>query len=109
MKGKIMDLTVTSDDHSKTATDGGFQREESQKSGQRQANTLHPRVAAKMAQIPKVYREKYKKAMTGKSLRAAVDSFCVECTAYQREEVKLCTSPSCPLYPYRPYKETSKS
>jgi len=58
----------------------------------------------KLKEIPTVYKSKYKKAMTGKSLRGAVDAFCLECVQWQREEVRLCSSPTCPLYLYRPFK-----
>lgn len=55
-------------------------------------------------QMPRIYRATYDKAISGKSLRAAVNSFCAECTMWQREEVRLCTSLACSLYSYRPYR-----
>ena len=54
--------------------------------------------------IPKIHRNTYDRAMQGKSLKSAVKSFCLECVCWQKEEVRLCTSLACPLYPYRPYK-----
>ncbi len=50
------------------------------------------------------YRRKYDKAMTGHSLRAAVDSKCLDCVCWQQAEVKKCPCTTCPLWPYRPYK-----
>lgn len=61
------------------------------------------RIAEHRADMPKVYRGIYDKAVAGRSLRSAVNSFCLECTMWQREEVRLCTSFACQFYPYRPY------
>ena len=66
----------------------------------------------RLKQIPNIhnskYRRQYKKAMTGKSLRSAVNSFCLECVAYERVEVAKCTDTGCPLFQYRPYKNTDR-
>ncbi len=62
------------------------------------------KIESKTAQMPQVYRPVYKRAMTGKSRVAAVKAFCLECVGHARKEITLCTSPACPLYPYRPYK-----
>jgi len=51
--------------------------------------------------VPERYQALYERAMTGRSRRAAVRSFCLECVGYQSDEVKACTDPGCPLYPYR--------
>jgi len=51
--------------------------------------------------MPKQYHKLYKKAMRGKSLRSAARAFCLECMAWQREEIKICTDLGCPFYPYR--------
>lgn len=60
------------------------------------------RINKHRATMPRRYRATYDKAMSGKSLRAAVNSFCLECVGWQREEVKKCCSPQCSLFPYRP-------
>jgi hypothetical protein len=52
--------------------------------------------------MPDIYRKNYQKAMTGRSMKRAIKSFCLECVGWQREEIKLCTDLGCPLYPYRP-------
>ena len=67
------------------------------------------RVAKHRADMPNVYRGIYDRAVSGKSLRAAVNSFCLECVMYQREEVRLCTSLACPLWLHRPYQRNSKT
>ena len=61
------------------------------------------RIAKRRADMPKAYRRNYDKAMTGKSLKAAGKAFCLECVMWDRNEVKLCPSVACPLFPYRPY------
>ena len=63
----------------------------------------------RLEQMPKSYRSNYKKAMRGRSQKAAISSFCLECVGYQREEVKLCTDLGCPLYPYRPIKGITRT
>jgi hypothetical protein len=59
--------------------------------------------------MPVSYRQRYKNAVERKSMRAAVDSFCVECVGYQREEIKVCTDQGCPLWAYRPYRISQKA
>lgn len=48
-------------------------------------------IQKRRADMPKVYRSSYDKAVSGKSLRAAVNSFCLECCMWEREEVRRCT------------------
>ena len=40
----------------------------------------------------------------------AIKDFCMECCGYQRDEVKTCSAPMCPLYDFRfgknPYRKT---
>lgn len=67
------------------------------------------KIAEHLKEMPPIYRATYKKAVAGKSLRAAVNSFCAECTMSQREEVRRCTSLACPLYAVRPYQRSSKN
>lgn len=61
------------------------------------------KIAKRRADMPVSYRGIYDRAMGGKSKAAAIHAFCLECMGWQREEVRLCTSPACPLFPYRPY------
>jgi len=80
-----------------------FSGAESKKSRRKVSEAMPDKVLQKMGGIPRAYRQTYKRAMSGKSLRAAVNAFCLECVQWQREEIKLCTAIDCPLYPYRPY------
>jgi hypothetical protein len=59
--------------------------------------------------IPTSMRSVYRKAMTGKSKSAGIKAFCQECMGYVKKEVTLCTSPNCPLFPYRPYQKEDES
>jgi len=59
--------------------------------------------------MPERYRANYDQAVSGRSRAAAVKAICLECVCFQKEEVRLCTSLACPLYPYRPYKLTEES
>jgi hypothetical protein len=64
-------------------------------------------VAVRRAQIPRLYRAIYDKAVTGKSRKAAMHSFCLECCGWQIKEVYVCTDWGCSLYPYRPKSRVS--
>ena len=48
------------------------------------------------------YLATFRRAYAGKSLRAGVNAFCVECMAFDAAEVKNCAAPACPLWLYRP-------
>jgi len=65
-------------------------------------------IARRCKQIPKLYRGIYEKAVTGKSRKAAMHAFCLECVCWQIKEVFLCTDLGCPLYPYRPISRASQ-
>jgi hypothetical protein len=67
------------------------------------------KIAQRMAQIPKIHQAVYKNAVSGKSRKDAVKSFCLMCFGWQKEEVRLCTDLACPLYPYRPYKNSKQA
>jgi hypothetical protein len=62
-------------------------------------------VGAKLEQMPETHRRTYVRAMSGRSLRAAVNAFCAECVGWNRREIARCTALACPLYSYRPFKE----
>ncbi len=65
--------------------------------------TPQEKIARRRADTPRAYRKNYDRAMAGQSRKAAMHAFCLECMGWAREEIKVCTSPACPLYPYRPY------
>ncbi|MFX0198515.1 MAG: hypothetical protein ACFFCW_20540 [Candidatus Hodarchaeota archaeon] len=64
-------------------------------------------IATRLAQMPKLHRATYERAIIGRSRKAATHSFCCECCGYQIQEVYLCTDLGCPLYPYRPRSRVS--
>ena len=65
---------------------------------------MNEKIQKRLSDIPKDYKNNYKKAMSGKNRTAAVKAFCLECMGWQRVEVGKCDSVACPLYLYRPYK-----
>jgi hypothetical protein len=68
--------------------------------------TAEQQIAAWRQNIPDLfkgaYRRTYDKAMSGKSLRAAVTAKCQDCMCWQGVEIKRCDIVTCPLHPYRP-------
>ncbi len=52
-------------------------------------------------EVPKKYRGFYERAMTGKSRKAAMHAFCLECCCWQIKEVQQCRDNGCPLFSYR--------
>ena len=69
--------------------------------------TREEQITQRREQMPKIHRSNYDKAIKGRSMKAATKAFCLECVQWQKEEVRLCTDLACPLYPYRPYKNSS--
>ena len=65
------------------------------------------RIAKHRSDMPRQFRKVYDIAMSGRSLRAAVNSQCIECMGYVFSEVKLCCSHQCPLNKYRPLRGVS--
>jgi len=63
--------------------------------------------AERLKQMPSKYRATYRRAIKGKSLRACVNSQCLECSGWQSGEVDRCTDLGCPLYAVRPYQDGS--
>jgi hypothetical protein len=51
--------------------------------------------------VPPRFRAIYRKGIAGKSRKAAIRAFCLQCTGWSAGEVQRCTSTSCPLFPYR--------
>ena len=52
-------------------------------------------------EYPPSTQESYRRAMEGRSRKAAIRAFCVMCMGFQPHHVRGCTAPWCPLYPYR--------
>ena len=70
--------------------------------------TREEQIAERREQMPKIHRANYDKAMKGRSMKAAIKSFCLMCVQWKKEEVRLCTDLGCECYPYRPYKNRAK-
>ena len=51
--------------------------------------TRQEQIQQRLDQMPVSCRRAYKKAVEKRSMRAALDSFCLECVGYQREEIKV--------------------
>ena len=60
-------------------------------------------IAKRLEAMPVTCRGHYKKAMRGRSMKAAITAQCLECVQWIRNEVELCVDAGCPLFPYRPY------
>jgi len=78
--------------------------EQTKNESQRQAQ-----IEQRRCEIPKSYRGIYDRAVRGRSLRAAINAFCLECVCWQRKEITLCTDLACPLFAVRPYQESSQN
>jgi len=65
-------------------------------------------IAKRQAEMPRSHRACYDRAVSGKSRKAAMRAFCLECCGYEIREVFLCTDLGCPLYPYRPRSRVSQ-
>jgi len=93
-----------------TAHKKNVQRAESyrQTQGPSIENRRAERIRKYRSEMPAIHRKTYDRAIQGKSHKSAINSFCLACVMWQKEEVRLCTSLACPLYPYRPYKEKPK-
>ena len=65
-------------------------------------------IAKRRAEMPRSLRACYDKAVSGRSRKAAMRAFCLECCGYEIREVFLCTDLGCPLYPYRPRSRVSQ-
>lgn len=44
------------------------------------------------------YRATYRRALAGKSPKAAIKAHCLMCCYWQIREVQQCTAPACPLF-----------
>lgn len=61
------------------------------------------RITERRTQMPRSCRANYDRAVSGDSLRASINSFCLECVCWQIEEIRNCSDLACPLYAVRPY------
>jgi hypothetical protein len=68
-------------------------------------DAIERRRAERLASVPARYRKLHRRAWAGKSLRAAVSCFCLECIGYLPDEVRRCSAFACPLFSVRPHQE----
>jgi hypothetical protein len=66
-------------------------------------NATPPAVARRFEAMPVSHRGTYRRALGGKSLRAAITAQCSECVGYDREAVRTCPAVACPLWKVRPW------
>jgi len=66
--------------------------------------TRDEQIAERLRQMPPKYQATYRRAVKGRSLRACINSQCLECCGYQIAEVAACTDCGCPLWAARPYR-----
>jgi hypothetical protein len=70
------------------------------------------KIDKRMAEMPKQYRNCYKNAMDGRHRAAGIKAFCQMCVGWDKttiSDIKNCTDPACPLFPYRGYKTPKTS
>mgnify|MGYP001164736575 FL=1 len=52
----------------------------------------------------------FQRCFAGKvSPRVAIKCKCMECICHDRAAIRDCTSPTCPLHPYRPFQKDAES
>jgi hypothetical protein len=66
------------------------------------------KIQNRAADMPPIYRRNYLRAVSRRSMAAAIKAFCLECVQWERAEVTHCTAPACPLYAYRPFVDRRK-
>ena len=66
----------------------------------------NPNLAGSLNGVPNNYLNQYVKSLCGElTSKPAIKIKCLECSCWQKEEVKNCTVKSCPLWQVRPYKK----
>ncbi len=81
---------------------GGAESDEGERiDSQTAGSSLEVKRRRKLADIPAKYRAMYRTAWKHKSRKKAIRAFCLECVGYMPSEVRLCTSPDCPLFEFR--------
>lgn len=69
---------------------------------------MNEKQAKFMAGVPQSCVRIVAKAFEREGGRAnAIKAFCLVCLNYNRKDIRECTAPTCPLYPWRPYQAKS--
>ena len=66
------------------------------------------KVRRRLAQMPSSFKGPYLRAVHKKSRKAAITSFCRECTGWSIKDIRYCPDNGCPLWAFRPYQEVRK-
>jgi hypothetical protein len=61
-----------------------------------------------MRKLHKIKNENGKLIEVELTQKRAIKFFCYECMGYQKSEVRNCTAPNCPLFPFRPLRFASE-
>ncbi len=64
------------------------------------------KITLRRNRMPSAYRGIYDRAVSGQSLRAAVNAQCLECVGWMKNEIRECTDAACPLFAVRPYQDS---
>ena len=76
--------------------------------GGRKRKPMAKEVMDRLSHItPPTLQNDVKRAAAG-SIKAAVKLKCLDCCAYSKKEVALCTIKECPLWHFRPYKRVTE-
>ena len=59
-----------------------------------------------LSNIPETMQRPFKSSYLGKKcFPDIIKAKCLDCSGYERQEVKNCTVTSCPIWRFRPYKD----
>jgi hypothetical protein len=72
-------------------------------------NLRRQQIELRREKIPRKYRRLYDRAVSGKSLRASINTQCLECCEWISKEVILCSDLGCPLFSVRPYRSSGSA
>ena len=64
------------------------------------------KIEKRRSEMPLKYRSGYDEARRGRSKKAGIKAFCLQCMAWSITEVKACNTVECSLYLYRPYRKS---
>ena len=72
-------------------------------------DAVRARVLAEVSEALPSARSHFVAAYAGKSRKAAITAFCVQCNGFDRDAIRQCSARACTLYPYRPYARERRS
>ncbi len=67
---------------------------------------MHARMAKRLAQTPPSQRGLFNRVYAGwATQRQCIRAMCLECLGFDKDGIRNCTAPECPLYRFRPYQK----